>query len=448
MFDLKLENGIIVTMEPGCRPFVGSIGVTDGRFAAVCEGALPGEARERVDAAGKIIFPGMVNGHVHGDMTVLRGLGDGLTLLEQNEIYEPRRYFLEDLTKEDLFWSRQLTYIEAIMSGTTFLLEHEYTSLGKDSVRAMAETGIRGGVSDDIQDRLAAGGAKALREDYAAFFSECREQGILPVVSSLSEEFFDEEQLRLIEEFARDSGVLITQHFAETDWRSRHIAEHFRTTPVRYLQERGLLNIVPIIGSHAVQVDREEVGMLGRADFRVVNTPLCEMKIADGVAPIPDYLAAGVPVGLGTDGGLWNNSNDLFREIKGILLLHAITGGVRAVSARQALEMATIQGARVFGLEEELGSIAVGKRADFITIDTDAPHLCPLRLGHYDNVLSTLAYSVTGQDVRDSYIGGRAVMRDRSLCRVDRKRIMEAAREAGERGLARYDPRELLRPED
>lgn len=110
--------------------------------------------------------------------------------------------------------------------------------------------------------------------------------------------------------------------------------------------------------------------------------------------------------------------------------------------------MATIQGARVFGLEEELGSIAVGKRADFITIDTDAPHLCPLRLGHYDNVLSTLAYSVTGQDVRDSYIGGRAVMRDRSLCRVDRKRIMEAAREAGERVLARYDPRELLRPED
>lgn len=189
MFDLKLENGIIVTMEPGCRPFVGSIGVTDGRFAAVCEGALPGEARERVDAAGKIIFPGMVNGHVHGDMTVLRGLGDGLTLLEQNEIYEPRRYFLEDLTKEDLFWSRQLTYIEAIMSGTTFLLEHEYTSLGKDSVRAMAETGIRGGVSDDIQDRLAAGGAKALREDYAAFFSECREQGILPSSAAFRRNF-------------------------------------------------------------------------------------------------------------------------------------------------------------------------------------------------------------------------------------------------------------------
>lgn len=127
----------------------------------------------------------------------------------------------------------------------------------------------------------------------------------------------------------------------------------------------GSLGIAPMVGSHCVYADKEEISIMAKSNFRVVNTPLCEMKIQDGIAPIPDYLKAGVPVGLGTDGGLWNNSNDLFREVKCMVLLHSLTSGVRSITARQALEMATLNGARVWGLENEIGSIKAGQMRRF-----------------------------------------------------------------------------------
>ena len=169
------------------------------------------------------------------------------------------------------------------------------------------------------------------------------------------------------------------------------------------------------------------------------------MKIQDGIAPIPDYLKAGVPVGLGTDGGLWNNSNDLFREVKCMVLLHSLTSGVRSITARQALEMATLNGARVWGLENEIGSIKIGKCADFILISTEEPHMQPLRIGHYDNVLSMLAYCATGHDVDSTYINGNAIMKNRRMVGLDQAAIISRAVEAGQNCLSRYNGSELYR---
>ena len=445
MLDLLIKNAIVVTMEPECEPFIGSVGIQDGRFAIVTNEQIREEARETVDGTGKILFPGMINGHVHGDMTVLRGLGDDLTLLEQNHIYSSHRYFLKDLSLEELEASRELTYLEAIRSGTTFILEHEYTSLGTLSVDAMKRIGIKGGISDDLLDHYNKPGDTIPEDYYDRFIQMCRENGILPIISSASEEFFNLEVLTEIGKFAARKQLLITQHFAENDWRMEHIKKEFNSSPVRLLYDNGILGTAPIVGSHCVYADKEEISIMAKSNFRVVNTPLCEMKIQDGIAPIPDYLKAGVPVGLGTDGGLWNNSNDLFREVKCMVLLHSLTSGVRSITARQALEMATLNGARVWGLENEIGSIKAGKCADFILISTEEPHMQPLRIGHYDNVLSMLAYCATGHDVDSTYINGNAIMKNRRMVGLDQAAIISRAVEAGQNCLSRYNGTELYR---
>jgi 5-methylthioadenosine/S-adenosylhomocysteine deaminase len=188
-----------------------------------------------------------------------------------------------------------------------------------------------------------------------------------------------------------------------------------------------------LIGSHAVWVDDEEVGLMAEGGVRVVNTPVAEMKIADGIAPVPKYLASGIRVGLGTDGALWNNCNDLFREMKALVLLHQIGSGIRSLNAGQALEMATIGGASVFGLETEQGSISAGKRADLVLVDTAGAHLRPLRWRTPSNIVSNIVYCATGQDVHTVIIGGRPVVVARALQTLDENDVIAEAQAIGDR---------------
>lgn len=450
MFDLLIKNGIIVTMEPDYVPFIGSVGVTDGRFRMIAAGCHPhAEAARTVDAAGSIVFPGLINGHVHGDMTVFRGLGDDLTLLEQNTIYEKYGYFLNGLTDEDRACSRLLTYAESLLSGCTYIVEHQYRTLGERSAGLMAEAGTGGAVAEDIRVDFRNPGQHISDDYYEKVVRSCREAGVEPMLSGYSEEYFDESDLRFSYEFAARHGVVITQHFAETDWRVACVKDRFGTTPASYLMNEGLLSVAPLVaGSHGVHVSAGEVDRLARKRFTVINTPVSEMKIADGIAPVPAYIEAGVPVGLGTDGALWNNTNDMFREVKTLLLLHTVHGGIRTLTARQGLETATRTGAAAIGMENEIGTISEGKRADFIIIDTkDKPHLQPLRVGAHDNVLSTLAYNVTGGDVTDVYVRGEAVVRGGKLQGLDVANVVKKVRAAGERVLAGYSESDLsLRP--
>ena len=157
------------------------------------------------------------------------------------------------------------------------------------------------------------------------------------------------------------------------------------------------------------------------------------MKINDGVAPVPEMVKAGVNVSLGTDGAMWNNSNDIFREMKGMALLHSLTGGVRSLKKTDILNMATINGAKCFGLEKEYGTIEVGKKADFILIQTNVPHMRPLILGENETVTSAIVFNATGSDVTDVFIGGRQVVKDKQLLTIDINSVMNRVQEAAEK---------------
>jgi 5-methylthioadenosine/S-adenosylhomocysteine deaminase len=162
------------------------------------------------------------------------------------------------------------------------------------------------------------------------------------------------------------------------------------------------------------------------------------MKIADGIAPIPKMAAQGLTVGLGTDGALWNNSNDIFREMKGMALLHTVNTGIRCLSKKAILDMATTGGAAVFGKEKETGTIQKGMKADMILIDADKPHMQPLLLGddenvRHENVTSAIVFSATGADVTDVFVDGKRLVKDGELTTVDVSALMRRVRKTIEK---------------
>lgn len=434
-FDLLIQGGLIVSMEPDAGPFIGCIGINGSRIAAVWPGssASTDSSARSINAEGMIVMPGLVNGHVHGDMSLARGLGDGQTLREQQEWLNPLRWFKDLLSLEDRTVARELTYVEALRGGTTFICEAAYWSLQSmlgQPLETMRRVGIRAALVENSRPDFS--GRMASSDEMSAFCNAARRAGVVPIIGMVSEESYNSELLRSTARLLQKCDALVHTHLAETAWRIDRVKKDFGTTPVRYLRECGLLSN-RLIGSHCVWVDEAEVEMLAEAGARVVNTPVAEMKIADGIAPIPKYLAKGIALGLGTDGAMWNNSNDMFREMKALVLLHQVSEGIRSLSARQALEMATIRGAAVFGLEGEIGSITAGKRADIVLVDASGAHMRPLTSGIHGNAISNLVYCATASDVHTVIVDGRPVVVNKTLQTLDEDATIRKAQAIGER---------------
>ncbi len=428
-----INGAIILSQHNGYVPFIGSVGIADGRIAYVGERPVaPGEAAERIDASGSILMPGLFNGHCHGDMTFARGLGDDLTLQEQNERFAATGWFSTLISDDDRFHARQLAYCEALLAGTTFINENMFWGLGERSAEAMTAVGIGGALTEDIRYEFSRPQELLSDAELATLAGRARSQGLVPVIGGLSEEDFEAGLLQRVEAKRRGLDALLTCHLAETDWRIERIRRLYDRTPVEYLADCGCLSD-RLIGSHVVWTTPRDIELLAAHDVKVVNTPLCEMKIADGIAHIPEMVRAGVCVSLGTDGAMWNNSSDLFREMKGMMLLHTVNSGIRSLKVTDVLDMATINGARTFGLGDDAGSIAEGRRADLILIDAARAHLTPLRLGAFENVTSSVVYAATGRDVTDVLVGGRRVVERGRLMTLDLEALRARVSETSER---------------
>jgi len=442
MYTLGIENVIIVSGNFDYVPFTGSVYLDGTVIAKVCKTVRPDDpsARkaprdqcvERIDGNGKILMPGLVNCHCHGDMTLARGLGDDMTLREQIEAFRPHNWFYQYVNDDDRYYARQLGYCEALLAGTTFICENMYWGLGGRSVAAMTETGIKGALVEDIRYDFSNSDSFLPVQKLKEIAASCREAGLVPVIGLMAEEDFETGRLRKAFDLLRDIEALQTMHLAENAWRVDIILKKYNMTPVEYLARNGFLSD-KFIGSHVVRVTDNEIGLLKEANVKVANTPLCEMKITDGIAPIPEMARRGVTVGLGTDGPLWNNSSDIFREMKAMALLHAVSKGIRSLSKKEILDMATTGGAAVFGKEKEFGMIKEGMKADMILIDPDKPHLQPLLLGKNENVTSAVVFSATGADVTDVFVNGKQLVKNGKLTGVDVKDIMERVRQAAQK---------------
>jgi 5-methylthioadenosine/S-adenosylhomocysteine deaminase len=433
LYTLGINNVIIVSKNFNYVPFNGSVCVRDTLIAEVRHGTVSKEeCAEWIDGNGKVLMPGLVNCHCHGDMTLARGLGDDMTLWEQNEAFRSHNWFYKYISDEDRFYARQLTYCEALLAGTTFICENMYWSLGHQSVQAMKETGIKGALVEDIRFDFANPDSLVSEQALKSFSAACHEADLIPVIGLPAEENYKTGRLHAMFNTIRDIDALQTLHLAENQWRVDIIQKKYGMTSIEYLAHNGFLND-RIIGSHVVYATGNEVRLLKESNVKVANTPLCEMKIADGIAPIPEMAEQGLTVGLGTDGALWNNSNDIFREMKGMALLHTVNKGIRSLSKNNILDMATTDGATVFGKEAEFGMIQGGMKADMILIDTDKPHLQPLITGEHENVTSAIVFSATGADVTDVFVNGRRLVKDGVLTNVDVSALINRVRQTAKK---------------
>lgn len=439
MFDLIVADAIIVSAARAYEPFIGSVAVNKGILEYVGVNRFsPAEARTFVDAEFDILMPGLFNGHCHAEMSVLRGIGDHLTLREQKQVFSEVGWFKTYYTDEERYAARQLTYCEALRSGTTFLNDNMYWSLGEKSVDAMIQTGIRGALSEDIRPDFSDPDKLIAPEELQKFTRRCKDSGIVPVLAGIAEEDYTQPRLSRIKAICKEQSLHYTCHLAETDWRQETARSVFGKGSVEILKDYALLNR-KMIASHVVHVSDEEIALLADNHVSVVNTPLCEMKIADGVAPIVKMVRAGIPVSLGTDGALWNNSNDLFREMKGMQLLQTVMYGIRSLGTKAVLDMATVNGAKAFGVADRLGSLEAGKEADMILLSTKGLHMRPLRLGRYENVTSMLVYNATGQDVRQVFVRGETVVLDGRILRLDTDRLTHEVEECGRKMASQLD---------
>jgi len=433
MCDLGIDNVIVVSGNFGYEPFRGSLCVRGGLIAEVRKGGVsPGECAEWIDGGGKILMPGLVNCHCHGDMTLARGLGDDMTLLEQNEAFHSHNWFRRYITDADRFYARQLTYCESLLAGCTFVCENMYWGLEGKSVSAMTEIGIKGALVEDVRRDFADSGSLLPDSVIRDFSAACRESGLVPVVGLPAEEDWETESLQKIFTKLENVDALQTMHLAENEWRLELIQKKYGMRPVEYLAWNGFLHD-RLIGSHVVCADENDLGLLKKANVKIANTPLCEMKIADGIAPVPEMVRRGLTVGIGTDGALWNNSNDIFREMKGMSLLHTVSGGIRSLSKKNILDTATRGGAAVFGLEAEIGMVKEGMKADIILIDVDKPHLQPLVLGKNENVTSAIVYAATGGDVTDVFVNGKRLVKNGVLTTADVRTLISEVRRTAEK---------------
>jgi 5-methylthioadenosine/S-adenosylhomocysteine deaminase len=433
---IVIENVLTVTMNKNSEIDVFTIVIENGKISSLTKKAEGFDIEKRrddriVEGKNRIAIPGLFNGHIHSDITLARGLGDGLTLYEQdNDSYVSRkRWFKNELDREARYHSKLLQYVEALKGGTTFLCDVPFWHYGDDLTGPLKETGIKGAVVLDYRKDFLSG-VEVEWESYRDTVIHLKENGYLPIVEGPAEESYDVGLLKRLMDRKEELDTFIQMHLAETMWRVKITEEKFGKRPVKFLWDEGFLDS-RVIGSHGVFINDDEIGMMKDAGARIVNCPTAEMKIADGIAPVVKLLRHSVPTGIGTDGALWNDSADIFSEMKNLMLLQRVTYGASSLDAYSCLYTATMGSARVFGLENELGSIEPGKNACIALIDYNKPHLVPIYNGETSNVLQIVTSCAQASDVDTVIVDGKIIMENRMVTTVDEEELLKTCQEMG-----------------
>ncbi|MGB7923784.1 MAG: amidohydrolase [Pyrinomonadaceae bacterium] len=432
MVELIVSGGTVVTMD-GARRVIedGAVAVDGGRIAATgtrAEVEAKYTARETIDASGKVVIPGLINAHTHVPMTLFRGLADDLDLQEWLTKYIfPAE--AKNVTEEFVRVGTRLGLAEMIRGGTTTYCDMYYF---EDAIAdETAKAGVRGLLGETVIDFPVADNkthaeAMAYTERYVKKW-----QGhalITPAIGPHAPYTVSEEHLKAIRAFSDRTKAPIVIHVAETRKETDDSTKSKGASPVAYLARIGFLN-ERVIAAHVVFATAEEIEMLKRAGTGVSHNPQSNMKLASGVAPVPQMLLADLNLGLGTDGAASNNDLNMWEEMDAAAKLHKVfSQDPKVVTAQQAFEMATIRGARALRMEREIGSLETGKRADIVIVDLDTLNQTPLY-----NLYSDLVYATKASDVRTVIVEGRVLMRDRRLLTLDESDIKARARVFRER---------------
>jgi 5-methylthioadenosine/S-adenosylhomocysteine deaminase len=424
---LVVTGGTVVTMDARGRVLAPGALAVDGRDIVGIDTPAAIAARfsaaDTIDAAGQVVMPGLINTHTHAPMVLYRGLADDLALMEwlQKYIFPAEA---KTVTPAFVRAGTRLAALEMIESGTTAYADMYYFE--EEIARATGQAGLRGVLGQTIIEFPAPDAktpAEALKRAAAFIRQWTGNELIVPAVAPHAMYTLDTATMKAVLALADRERAPIITHLAETREEVTIAREKYQMTPAAYLDSIGLLR-PRTLAAHGVWLTPEDVRLLARRGVGVAHNPESNMKLASGTAPVPSMLAAGVAVGLGTDGAASNNDLDMFEAMRQAALLHKLqSNDPRAIPARTALDMATAGAARALGMEREIGSLEVGKRADLIVVSLGAARQTPI----YDP-LSHLVYVTRGDDVRTTVVNGKILMRDRNVLTLDAPAVLAEAR--------------------
>jgi 5-methylthioadenosine/S-adenosylhomocysteine deaminase len=436
--DLLINNGTIVTMNEDRLVLEGGyIAIKDDTIVSIGLTVPKGmAAKQTIDAKGKLIVPGFINGHTHVPMTLLRGLVDDVVLDDWL-----RKYIFpaeaKNVTEDFVRWGTRLAMAEMIRGGTTTFADMYYF---EDAVAEETKAaGLRGFVGETWLDFPAPDNKS---EDAMAVYTEKflkKWQGDPLIHASVAPHSIytcSEKTLKDAAALARKYHAPILIHVAEMKKELDDSREKNGTTPVQYLERLGILG-PEVVAAHCIWVDDADMKILAQRQVGCVHNPSSNMMLASGIAPVVDQRAAGMRVGLGTDGPAGSNNDlDMIEEMDlASKLQKTARVDPRALGARGALEMATIEGARALHMEKDLGSLESGKKADLVILTLDVPNAVPM----YD-VYSQIVYAIKASEVETVMVGGKILLKDGKLQTVDEAAAMTKAKEYAKKVQASLKP--------
>lgn len=425
-------NAAIVTMDEADRFYPdGAMVIEDGRIRAMGNREEVRLVGEVVDMGKRLVLPGLVNTHTHSHSSIFCCLGDDMELMDwlHNAMWPVECHINHDIA----YAAARMSCLEYIRGGITMYADQFY--FAEDVARGAAESGLRCFLAPSVFTKSTA----ETEDTFAAAESFIRnwigkeqETKIYPCIGPHAPYSVDEGLFRKVNRLADEYDLLIHIHISETMDENRQIMEQYGMSPTEWLRHLGVLDH-RVLAAHNIHLSDHDMELYARHQVHASYNPVSNLKLVSGIMPMKAMKKAGIQISIGTDGSNSNNSMDLLSDLKtGALIQKMKYGDARFLPAREALRMATIEGARALYMDQETGSLEVGKRADFISLDTESPRLCPLYKDQVERIYAAVVYSACGADVTDTVVDGRWIMKDRQVISFDEKEVREQAQEAGD----------------
>lgn len=409
---ILIKNGYVVSMVS--KPQKADVVIEDGRIVFI--GNSDGMADKIIDATNKIVMPGLINAHTHVAMSLFRGYADELVL---SDWLSQKMWPIEDkMTAEDAYFASMLSGIEMIKSGTTTF--NDLYFFEEETAKMAEKLGMRAILSRCLFSEGEGMIKRAEEEEelYNNWHNKC-DGRIKVCVGIHAPNTCPPDTIKKGIQLADKLGTPIHMHYLETKDEIEYMANTYLSTVTEYLKKSGVFNYHVML-AHGVHINDIDIEVLKKISGGIVYNPISNMKLGSGFSPVVKLRRNGINVALGTDGQGSTNTLDMFEEIKLTAYLQkGLNYNPTVIAAEDILKMATIEGAKVLGIDSEVGSLEVGKKADIIIVDVNKPHLCPLH-----DVYSALAYSVNGADVETTIIDGKIVMENRYVQNVNEQEIM------------------------
>lgn len=378
---------------------------------------------EKINAKNMLVMPGLVNTHTHLAMSIFRGYKTDKKLMDwlENAIFP-----VEDKLKpEDIYWNSYLSCLEMIKSGTT-TCNDMYLGMNK-TLEAINDTGLRAVVAWCIKDDSIKDKVEQTRE-YAKRYNNDENGKIRIYVSADAPHTCNPDTIKLCVDLAKELNTGIHIHLAETIDEETKIKSRYDKRSTEYLNDLEVFD-VPVVLAHGIYVSDSDIEILKKIKGGISHNPISNCKLSSGICDVVKLRKNGINIGLGTDGIGSTTTMDMFEEMKTAAYLQKVnTMEPSSISAYDILKMATIEGAKVLGMENEIGSLEPGKKADMIFIKTDKLHMCPA-----NDVCANLVYSSNGADVESVMIDGKVIMQNRKMLNLDEKQVMRQVKKIAKR---------------